>query len=577
MPLDLLVSGGRIATLAGTTGFGWVEAVGITDGRVAFAGSAVDLETRADPFTRRIELDADEVAIPGLTDAHLHLAEGGLALDRVDLTAAATLDAALAAVAAADRSGGGARGAPVSVASDALKGGADALPRAGEALGGGDWIEGHGWDHDRWGLWPTADDLERVAPGRSIALWAHDHHALWVSGTALHLAGIDRDRTDPPGGLIRRTVDGEPTGILHEAAARLVTDLIPAATSERYEAGILRLSRELIRLGVVAVHDPGALSLQEGLGRGIEAYRSLDDREDLPIRVHASIRSEQLATAIAAGLRSGDPLGPPGGRARFGWLKLFADGTLGSRTAALLEPIEPEPGNPIPPGTERGIWLTPPDDVARLAAQAADAGIATQVHAIGDRACRVTLDALEPLAARKGLRPRLEHVQLLHPDDRDRFGRAGIGASIQPVHVRADAPIARRLWGERAETRGYPMRSLLETGAVVAFGTDAPVEPIDPWPGISLAVTRVDGTWPPGSEPFGASERITLDQALRAACVAPAVLAAEPDRGRLTPGQRADLIVLPASALTHPIEPGGALATARPRLVLIDGEVAFEA
>jgi predicted amidohydrolase YtcJ len=120
------------------------------------------------------------------------------------------------------------------------------------------------------------------------------------------------------------------------------------------------------------------------------------------------------------------------------------------------------------------------------------------------------------------------------------------------------------------------MGSLLETGAVVAFGTDAPVEPIDPWPGLSMAVTRVDGSWPAGSPPFGPDERVSLDQALRAICVAPAVVAAESDRGRLVPGQRADLVVIPASALSHPIEPGGALATARPRMVLIDGEIAFE-
>jgi predicted amidohydrolase YtcJ len=120
------------------------------------------------------------------------------------------------------------------------------------------------------------------------------------------------------------------------------------------------------------------------------------------------------------------------------------------------------------------------------------------------------------------------------------------------------------------------MRSLLDAGAVVGFGTDAPVEPIDPWPGLSMAVTRVDGSWPVGSEPFGADEAITLEAALRAACVAPAVTAAEPDRGRLVPGQRADLVILPATALSHPIEPGGALATARPRVVVIDGDVAFE-
>ena len=549
MPLDLLVSGGRIATLGGDRGFGWVEAVGITDGRVAFAGSAVDLETRADPFTRRIELDPDEVAIPGLTDAHLHLAEGGLSADRVDLTGTRSLDEGLEAIRAA---------ASVLAASET-------------------WLEGHGWLRDRWGVWPTADDRERAAPGRTVALWADDHHALWVSHRALRIAGVDATTTDPDGGIIRRDESGAPTGILHETAARLVMRHVPPPTAERAEAAVARLSRELIRLGVVAVHDPGALSLQEGLGPAIAGYRALDERDDLPIRVHASIRSEQLAAAITEGLRSGDPLGPPGGRARFGWLKLFADGTLGSRTAALLEPIEPEPGRPLAAGTERGIWLTPPDEVAALAARAAAAGIATQVHAIGDRACRATLDALEAVSSRTPLVPRLEHIQLLHPDDRPRFARAGIGASIQPIHVRSDAASARRLWGDRAETRGYPMRSLLDAGAIVAFGTDAPVEPIDPWPGLSMAVTRVDASWGADAKPFGPDERVTLEQALRAACIAPAVLAAETDRGRLVTGQRADLVVIPARAVSHPVEPGGALATARPRLVMIDGTVLFEA
>src|SRR5438445_5324991 len=396
MPLDLLVTG-RIATFAGDRGFGWVEAVGITDGRVSFAGSAVDLETRADPFTRRIELDPDEVAIPGLTDAHLHLAEGGISADHVDLTASQTLEDGLARIAEAH---------------------ARLEPDA--------WLEGHGWDVDRWGGWPTADEIARVAPGRSAALWAHDHHALWVSSEALARAGIDAERADPDGGFIRRDVAGQPTGVVHESAARLVMELVPAADAARYEAVIERLARDLVRLGVVAAHDPGALSLQEGLGRAIEAYRALDERGSLPIRVHASIREEQLATAEAIRLRSGDPLGPPGGRARFGWLKLFADGTLGSRTAALLDPIESEEGRPVPPGTERGIWLTPPERVAELAQRAAEAGIATQVHAIGDRSCRASLDALAPTAGHAALMPRLEHVQLLDPDDRRRFAADGI-------------------------------------------------------------------------------------------------------------------------------------------------------
>ena len=547
MPLDALVTG-RIATFAGESGFGWVEAVGIKNGRVAFAGSAIELETRADPFTVRHELDPDEVAIPGLTDAHLHLADGGIALEQVDLEKSRTLDDGLALVAEAH----------------------GRLPEA-------DWIEGHGWDPDRWGRWPTADDLDRVAPGRRVALWAHDHHSLWVSGPALEVAGVDHETADPAGGIVRRDEDRVPTGVLHEAASRLVTDRVPRPTEDRYERLIAALAHQLVELGIVAVHDPGALALQTGLGPSVAAYRRLAERRALPLRVHVCIREEQLSAAAEAGLRSGDRLSPDGERARVGWLKLFADGTLASRTAALLEPIESEPGQPLPPGTERGVFITPPARQAELARKAADAGIATIIHAIGDRAVRAALDALEPTAGRTPLMPRLEHVQLLHPDDRERFARNGVAASVQPVHLRADAAAARRLWGERAERNGYTWRTLVDSGAVVAFGTDAPVEPIDPWPGLAMAVTRTDPSWPAGTPPFGPDEALSLERTLRAACVAPAVTAGERDRGRLIPGQRADLVVLPIDALIEPVVPGGALSTARPRLVLIDGQVGYEA
>jgi hypothetical protein len=547
MPLDALVTG-RIATLAGTSGFGWVEAVGIRGGRVAFAGSAIELETRADPFTVRFELDPDEVAIPGLTDAHLHLADGGIALENADLTGSATLEDGLLAIRAVH-----------------------------ERAPADDWIEGHGWDSDRWGGWPTAADLERVAPGRRVAIWAHDHHALWVSRAALVSASVDRATDDPPGGIIRRDEDGEASGILHETAARLVMSRVPRPTDERYERLIASLATELVRLGVVAVHDPGAVSLQEGLAGPIAAYRALAERGRLPLRVHACIREEQVAAAVEAGLRSGGQLSPGTGRARLGWLKLFADGTLGSRTAALLEPIEPEPDRPLPAGTERGVFMTPPERLADLAATAADHGIATMIHAIGDWAVRASLDALAPTVARVPLMPRLEHVQLLHPDDRGRFAASGIAASVQPIHLRSDAAAARRLWGTRAETTGYSWRTIWETGAVLAFGTDAPVEPIDPWPGLAMAVTRADPSWPAGTPPFGSHEALTLERTLRAACIGPAESARETDRGRLIPGQRADVVVLPIEALTEPVTPGGALSTARPRLVLVDGGIAYEA
>lgn len=542
---DLVVEG-RIATLAGDAGLGWVEALAISGGRVVAAGNLADVEALAGPRTRRIALAPDDVALPGLTDAHLHLAECGLAANRPDLTTSTSLEDGLAQ-----------------------------LRRAHERLPAGRWLGGRGWGVDRFGRWPTAEDLEAAAPGRPVAIWAQDHHSLWVSDAALRLAGVNRSTADPAGGIVRRDADGAPSGVLHESAARLVTDRIPAPSVEELEQGIVAVARELVRLGVVAVHDPGMLTLQVGLDGPFDAYRRLAGAGSLPIRVHASIRQEQLPSAVEAGLRSGDPIGPPEGRVHFGWLKLFADGTLGSRTAAVLAPIESEAGRPLPPGTERGVFVTEPEDLARLAQIAANAGIATMVHAIGDRAVRAALDALEPTVGRAGLMPRVEHAQLVNPADIARFGRAGIVASVQPVHLRSDAPTARRSWGARAEAFGYPWAALARAGALLAFGTDAPVEPVDPWPGLAVAVTRRDDRWD-GDPVFGPHNALSMDEAIRAACIGPAVTAGELDRGRLVRGQRADLIVIPAAALDEPVESSGPLATALPRLVLIEGSVAFE-
>ena len=534
-----LVVSGRIATLAGERGFGWVEAVAIDAGRVVAAGSRAEIEATRGTGTRTIELAPDEVAIPGLTDAHLHLAEVGLSAGRVDLNGAQTLTDGLARIA-----------------------------ELNARLPVGAWLLGHGWGPDRWDGWPTADDLSAAAPGRRIALWAHDHHSLWASHTALRAAGIDRDTPDPEGGVIRRLADGSASGILHENATRLLTATVPPPTRDEIASGIRRTASQLLALGVVAVHDPGSLSLEAGLGPSIEAYRALAEREDLPIRVHACIRDSQLEAARDAGLGSGDRLCPPSARLVFGWLKLFADGTLGSRTAALLQPIN---------GEGHGVWTTDPDALAQMAAEAADHGIATMIHAIGDAAVRSSLDALAPTAGRTPLMPRIEHIQLLDPGDRPRFARGRVAASVQPIHLRADAQIARRTWGRRAEANGYPLASLVEAGATVAFGTDAPVESIDPWPGIELAVTRRSPEWGGGADAFGPQEALPLDLALRAACVTAPMIAGERDRGRLIEGQRADSAVVQAAALREPIEGGGPLGRVRPRLVLVEGEVAWEA
>ncbi|MFL5778231.1 MAG: amidohydrolase, partial [Chloroflexota bacterium] len=448
MPLDTLVTG-RIATLAGDVGFGWVEALGIRDGRVAFAGSEVELETRADPHTQRIALEPDEVGLPGLTDAHLHLAEAALARDRIDLTTASSLAIGL-----------------------------ERIGRVAAERPDADTLEGHGWDVDRWGGWPTADALERVAPGRRIVVWAHDHHPLWASRASHAEAGIGRDTVDPDGGLIRRGPDGEPEGVVLEAATGLVTARVGPPDLERLATSILAAAREALELGIVACHDPGPFTADPGLNAAWAAYEQLA-RRAMPIRVHVSVRQDSLPTAVEQGLRSGAPIvgGADDARIRVGWLKLFADGSLGSRTAALLDDIEGDPDDALAGERRRGVWVTSPEELGELARTAAEGGIATQIHAIGDAAVRAALDVLEASGSHGGLLPRIEHVQLLDPADRGRFAAAGIVASVQPVHLRSDAPTARRLWGGRAESIGYPLASLGTSGAVLAFGTDAPIEP----------------------------------------------------------------------------------------------------
>jgi predicted amidohydrolase YtcJ len=544
MTLDLLVVG-RIATLAGETGFGWVEAIGVAGGRVVAAGLRRDVDALASAATRRLALAPDEVVLPALRDAHIHLVEAARTVNQIDLSEAATLADGLSLVEAAHRR----------------------LPDRA-------WLEGTGWDVARWGDWPTAADLDRVVAGRPAFLWSHDLHQVWVNTAALAAARIDATTDDPPDGRIRRDESGRPTGMLHEGASKLVTRHAPEPTREWLAMAIEVYCRSLLAYGIVAVHDLAQLVPDVDLTGGITIVRDLADGGRLPVRVHASIRTEALDVAIETGFRSGAPLGESE-RASFGWLKVFGDGSLFSRTAFLLEPWEQDDGRGAPPVGPRGLPTTPGPEMARLAARAAEAGIATAIHAIGDATVRDALDALIPVAGMTNVPNRIEHLQFVDPSDVGRFGELGVVASVQPIHLRGDARWARIGVGDRAERIGYPWRTVVRRGGLLAFGADAPYEDVDPWPGLAIAVTRSDPSWPP-ADTFGAHEALTLDTAVRAHCLNPALAAGEPDRGRLVPGYWADLMVVPAPAVDEPTVPGGALSTARPRLVLEEGRVAFE-
>ena len=326
------------------------------------------------------------------------------------------------------------------------------------------------------------------------------------------------------------------------------------------------------------MHDPGHVSPDPELGFSFPAYARLSETGRLPIRVHASIRDDALATALAGGLRSGDILGAdPDGRARIGWQKCYADGSLGSRTAALLADIEPEPDHPLPPERRRGIWMTEPEALRDLVDRAAAGGIATQIHAIGDAAVRAALDALEPTAGRSAVHapdraPPAASTRRTGPGSPPRASRPASSPSISGrTRPRRDGcgvtgpsgtatPGARSPRPGRSSPSGPTPRSSRSTRG----------------PGIALAVRREDPSWPAGTPAFGPDEALSIERALRAACVDPAVTAGERDRGRLTVGQRADVAIIPSAAIDDPAGPDGALASVRPSIVLVDGRVVHE-
>ena len=408
--------------------------------------------------------------------------------------------------------------------------------------------------------------LEKAAHGRLIALYAHDHHSRWVSHAAITRAGIDGARGDAAGTLVRRDASGRPSGILHEGSAGLVDDSIPDPTRGELEAGLRSVTARLFALGLTGCHDPGELDDNRMIKRGPLIYRDLAEEGRLPLRVHGSIRDPQLDRALELGLRSGDGVG----RYTTGWLKLFVDGSLGSRSAALLAPYDDAETNP-PTGGPNGMVVTDAEELRDLLLRAAGGGIVGEVHAIGDAAVRMALDVLaDTPRVDSVLRPRIEHAQLVDPVDQARFGALGIAASVQPVHLRSDAEQQRLGWGRRSENT-FPLRTFIETGALIPFGTDAPVEPPDPWPGIAVAVARRD-PFQPSKVPTGVDQAISVERAIRAVCLDPALVAGRADLGRLLAGCVADLVVVP-DVVARDNPDIAELASVRPLATLIDGEV----
>jgi predicted amidohydrolase YtcJ len=503
------------------------RAAAIRDGRFIYVGDEDGARSALGGGPDALDLGG-RCVLPGLVDSHLHFKWYAETLRSVDVETP-TLEEAVDRVAA----------------------------RAASSAPGA-WVTGSGWNHNVWGAggFPDFRPLDLAAPRNPVCLEAKNGHALWVNSLALKAAGIQLDTRDPDGGQIVHGRDGGPSGVLLENAMRLVQAVIPKRTPAELADLMVDAQAAAHSLGLTGVHDFDSTL-------AFEAFQELESRGSLTLRVVKGIPHEHLSAAVSLGVRTGF------GSAylRVGPLKMFADGALGPQTAWMIAPYE-------------GTWST---GIPRLTSEQAEkdigcanaAGIACAVHAIGDAACRVVLDAFERAGTgAAGLRNRVEHVQLLHPDDIARFARLGVIASMQPLHATSDMLIADRYWGSRC-TGAYAWKSLLEAGAALAFGSDCPVEICNPLGGIHAAVTRRRADGSPGAEGWRPEQSLTVEQAVRGYTLGAAYAAGwETETGSIEAGKHADLTVLDADIFSidaHEIR------NVKPAAVIVGGSTVFSA
>jgi predicted amidohydrolase YtcJ len=471
---------------------------------------------------------AGQVILPGLTDAHIHLKQYAQSLQKVNCETPTR---------------------------------AECLNRVAErarTTAPGGWILGHGWTQAEWPEgYGTAAMLDKAAPHNPVYLTAKSLHAGWANSTALHAAGLTSATPNPEDGRLGRDEAGFLDGLLFESAMRLVADAIPAPTEDQIIESIRQAFPRLWALGLTGIHD---FDRQ----RCFSALQSLHTRGELALRVLKSIPVEDLAHATALGLRSGfgDDL------LRIGSVKAFADGALGPRTAAMLQPYEGEPDN-------TGMLLLDGETLLEYGREATAHGLTMAVHAIGDRANHEVITAYSQIRAYEreqsfpARRHRIEHVQVFHPEDLDQLSGLDIVASMQPIHAPSDMVAADKFWGSRT-AHAYAWRTLLDRGVHLAFGSDAPVESPNPFWGIHAAVTRrrMDGS--PGPEGWYPEQRLTVQEALTAYTIGPAYLAGQEARtGYLAPGCLADLIILDSDPFTCNPD---ALKNILPKATMLGGE-----
>ncbi len=528
MKADLILHNARVYTV--DPALPWAAAVACADGRIVAVGTNDEVMALAGPDTELIDA-AGRLVLPGLIDAHVHFLQYAIRSHEVNLFGVRDF-------------------AEVS----------RRIRRAVENAEPGDWVQGWGWDENLWGIRPSRAHLDPIAPHTPVVLRRLDMHTYWLNSAALKQAGITRETPDPPESRLERDATGELTGLLREwNAIRLVEPHIPQPDTATLQAWLREAIAEAHRLGLTGIHDQ---RVQREGRQTFRLFQALRHQEELDLRVHMHIAAEHLPEAATLGLQPG--FGDD--RLWLGHVKAFADGTMGSRTALMIEPFEGEPDN-------YGLAITPADALWELASQVDQAGFPLSIHAIGDLAVRQVIDVLSEFQPDPQWPHRIEHVQIIHPNDLARLSRYGLVASVQPVHLCTDWPTADRVWGPRARYT-YAFRSLLAHGIRLALGSDAPVAPLDPMLGIYAAVTRQDqqgqpeGGWYP-------EERIGVAEAIHGYTMGPAYVAGQQHRqGSITPGKWADLIMLARNIFEIP---PAEIAETRVDLTIFDGRVVYRA
>ncbi len=507
-------------------------ALAVDAGRVALVGSDAQVLGVTNSPVEQQDMRGQTIW-PGFIDAHIHLQHYAFALQMVDCETPTR---------------------------------AECLRRVAEkarATPAGEWVRGHGWNQNDWPEgFGTTRELDAAAPDQPVYLTAKSLHMAWANSAALRAAGITRATSDPQGGRIGRDENGEPNGLLFESATGLVEDAIPAPGADQIAQAIAAAQRNLAQFGITAVHDYDGAQC-------FTALQLLQEQGSLKLRVVKGIPLENLEHAIALGLRSGfgnDTL-------RIGSLKMFADGALGPQTAAMLQPYNENPGN-------TGVLLLDNEQVFEHGQRASAHGISVAIHAIGDRANHEVLLGYEQLRRYEreqhlpALRHRIEHVQVLHPDDFSRLASLDIIASVQPIHATSDMHMADRHWGSRS-AGAYAFRTLIERGTRFCFGSDAPVESPNPFFGLHAAVTRRRADGSPSAEGWYPGQRLALEQALQGFTTGAAYAAGlENQQGKLAPGCFADLIVLTQDPFSLPAQE---LHRLKPSATMVGGEWAWQA